>query len=375
MKRLKTLLFLGCCVGQSIALAQYAVDTLKNYDLVEFVITGTRTERSVATLPSPVQVISAEAIQKSGVSRLNEIIQEQTGLITVPFFNGGEGIQLQGLDAAYVMILIDGQPLVGRNAGMIDLSRITVNNIERIEIIKGASSSLYGSEALAGVVNIITKKLNTDGDWKLNVNYRLATFNTNDANASIRYGKNKIAFELFGNYFNSQGYDLGGNNLFQTVEPFYNYTIQPKFKIQLSEKIEVVATTRYYAQNQENRTVIDGTAYEGESIIEEWNNSVFINQKINDQFKIVYDLYATNYKTEEYLNDVSENLFEESFYDQWFFRPEVRTHWRKGLNVLTTGIGMNYETMDRTYFTTQAQLSSEYIFAQYEWFLKKNGMF
>ncbi len=373
MNGLKVWFLVGFFGYASLITAQTSnpLDSIKNYSLSEFVITGTRTERSVASLPVPVQVITAESIQKSGVSRLNEIIQEQTGLITVPSFGGGEGIQIQGLDAAYVMILIDGQPLVGRSAGTLDLSRITVNNIERIEIIKGASSSLYGSEALAGVVNIITKKLSTDGDWKLNLNYRLATFNTNDATASIRYGKNKVAFELFSNYFSAQGYDLGGNNLFQTVEPFYNYTVQPKLKIQLSEQIDLVANIRYYTQNQENRAVINGGNYEGESIIEEWNNSIFINQKINDQLKIVYDLYATNYRTDEYLNDALEDLFEESFYDQWFFRPEVRVHWRKGLNLLTTGIGMNYETMERTYFTERAHLNSEYLFAQYEWFIKE----
>ncbi len=373
MKVLKVWFLVGFYGYVNIVMAQTSnpLDSIKNYALSEFVVTSTRTERSVASLPVPVQVVTAESIQKSGVSRLNEIVQEQTGLITVPFFGGGEGIQIQGLDAAYVMILIDGQPLVGRSAGTLDLSRITVNNIERIEIIKGASSSLYGSEALAGVVNIITKKLITDGDWKLNLNYRLATFNTNDATASIRYGKNKIAFELFGNYFSAQGYDLGGNSLFQTVEPFYNYTLQPKLKIQLSEQTDLVANIRYYAQNQENRAVISGDAYEGESIIDEWNNSIFINQKINDQLKIVYDLYATNYKTHEYLNDVSEDLFEENFYDQWFFRPEVRAHWRKGLNLLTTGIGMNHETMERTYFTERARLNSAYVFAQYEWFIKE----
>ena len=137
--------------------AQVATDSIKSTHLQEVIVTGTRTERSVATLPLPTQIITGESIKKSGLSRLNEIIQEQTGLITVPDFGGGEGIQMQGLDATYVMILIDGQPLLGRSAGTLDLSRISVNNIERIEIVKGASSCLYGSEALAGVVNIITK--------------------------------------------------------------------------------------------------------------------------------------------------------------------------------------------------------------------------
>ena len=67
---------------------------------------------------------------------------------------------MQGMTGEYTLILINGEPLVGRTAGTLDLSRITVNNIKRIEII--ASSSLYGSDALAGVVNIITETATKD---------------------------------------------------------------------------------------------------------------------------------------------------------------------------------------------------------------------
>lgn len=186
------ILFFSSC--SQYLVAQIETDSLKTSHLKEVIVTGTRTERSVATLPLPTQIITGESIRKSGLSRLNEIIQEQTGLITVPDFGGGEGIQMQGLDAAYVMILIDGQPLFGRSAGTLDLSRISVNNIEKIEIVKGASSSLYGSEALAGVVNIITKKTTTTEQLKSNFNYKLATFNTHDISTSLEYGKKKIGF-------------------------------------------------------------------------------------------------------------------------------------------------------------------------------------
>ena len=64
---------------------------------------------------------------------------------------------MQGLDSQYTLILIDNQPIVGRSAGTLDLDRISVGNIQQIEIVRGASSSLYGNEALAGVINIITK--------------------------------------------------------------------------------------------------------------------------------------------------------------------------------------------------------------------------
>ncbi len=351
--------------------AQVATDSIKSINLQEVIVTGTRNERSVATLPLPTQIITGESIQKSGLSRLNEIIQEQTGLITVPDFGGGEGIQMQGLDAAYVMILIDGQPLFGRSAGTLDLSRISVNNIERIEIVKGATSSLYGSEALAGVVNIITKKPNITEKLEGNINYKLATFNTHDVSTTFEYGKKKVGVELFGNYFKTNGYNLSENEFLQTVEPYYNFTIQPKIKINFSDKINLFVNSRIYHQNQDYNAEIGTNKYIGESKINEWNNSILLNQKISNNFKLVYDLYATNYKVNEFLNDQNNQLFDESKSNQWFFRPEIRSYYKLGKNTLSTGIGVNFETLDRTYFDNKATLNSEYVFSQFEWFIKE----
>lgn len=354
-----------------ITMAQIVSDSIKSKQLQEVIITGTRTERSVATLPLPTQIISGESIQKSGLSRLNEIIQEQTGLITVPDFGGGEGIQMQGLDATYVMILIDGQPLFGRSAGTLDLSRISINNIERIEIVKGASSCLYGSEALAGVVNIITKKPRITEKIKGNLNYKYATFNTHDVSTSFEFGKKKIGVELFGNYFKTNGYNLTESNFLQTVESYYNFTFQPKIKIKFSDKVNLSLNSRIYNQRQDYKAEIGMEKYIGESKIDEWNNSLVLNQTISDNFKLVYDLYVTNYIANEFLNDDNNQLFEESKFNQFFYRPEIRSHYKIGRNTLTTGIGINYETLDRTYFENKATLNSEYIFGQFEWFIKE----
>jgi outer membrane receptor for ferrienterochelin and colicins len=362
--------FLFICFSQ-FAMAQIETDSVKTNQLKEVIITGTRTERSVATLPLPTQIISGESIKKSGLSRLNEVIQEQTGLITVPDFGGGEGIQMQGLDAAYVMILIDGQPLFGRSAGTLDLTRISVNNIERIEIVKGASSSLYGSEALAGVVNILTKKLKASEKLKGIINYKLATFNTHDVATTLEYGKEKIGVELFANYFKTEGYNLSESDFLQTVEPYHNYTIQPKVKINFSKKIDVLLNSRMYYQNQDYNAEIGPEKYIGESKINEWNNSILMNHTVSDKFKLVYDLYATNFKAHEFLNDDNNQTFDESKFNQWFYRPEIRSHYKIGKNTLSAGIGVNHETLDRTYFEKKATLNSEYIFGQLEWFIKE----
>ena len=71
---------------------------------------------------------------------------------------GGAGVTLQGLDEKHTLILIDGDRVLGQKDGITDLSRINLDQVERIEIVRGAASALYGADALGGVVNIITRK-------------------------------------------------------------------------------------------------------------------------------------------------------------------------------------------------------------------------
>jgi len=351
--------------------AQEQKDTLNTNDINEVVVTGTLTERYMATLPVPTQLITGESIRKSGLSRLSEVIQEQTGLITVPDYGGGEGIQIQGMDAAYVMILVDGEPLIGRTAGTLDLSRISVNNIDRIEVVKGASSSLYGSEALAGVVNIITKDPEHNGKPSFSSGFKLGSFNTHDASVNFEYGKNKIAFGIYGNYYDSDGYNLSENKFTQTVEPFRNFTITPKVKIRFSDKLNLTAKTRFYNSAQDYKAQVSDENYQGKSKVNEVNYSLLLNHQPSERLKFTYNLFATHFKANEFLNDVQESLFEESDYNQWFFRPEVRSHYKVGKkNEITAGVGVNSENLDRSMFESKAKLNSEYVFGQFEWFIK-----
>lgn len=357
-------------VASSSIQAQLSVDTLNNIE--EVVVTGTLTERKQATLPVPTQVITGESIKKSGLSRLDEIIQEQTGLMTVPDFGGGIGIQVQGLDAAYVMILVDGQPLIGRSAGTLDLSRITVNNIERIEVVKGASSSLYGSEALAGVVNIITKAPGTQQEPRFHVDAKLGSYNTHDASVGFSMGGKKVGFELFGNYYSTDGYNLTDNDYLQTVEPYRNFTIVPQLKVDFSDKLSLTAKARLYYNKQDYKTQIGDENYAGEVNTDDTSYSLQLTHKASDKLKLVYNLYAAHYKSHQYLDDTQGVLFEEDDYNQWFFRPQARATYKiNKSHVLTVGVGLNKEILDRTLFGEEAKLQSEFLFGQYEWFINK----
>ena len=147
-------------------------------------ITGTKTLRVVSSLPLNASVIKKEEIEKTNATRLSDIINEELGLITISDFGGAEGIQMQGLDSEYTLVLIDNQPLVGRSAGSLDLDRISVGNIKQIEIVRGPSSSLR-NEALAGVINIISDEPKKGLNGKISSSYE--THNTIDSNFSLSF--------------------------------------------------------------------------------------------------------------------------------------------------------------------------------------------
>ena len=320
-------------------------DSLITEKLDEVVVTATRTKRQLSSLPTPVQIVSKTDIKQSNSLRLSDILNEQTGLITVPDFGGGEGIQLQGLDSQYTLIMIDGVPLIGRSAGTLDLDRITVGNIKQIEIVKGASSSLYGSEALGGVVNIITEK--PKYGFKGDVNYRTGAFGQNDVSASVSTKKEKLGLTAFINRFSSDGYDLIEGDDLNTVEPFINYTFDSKVTYEFSDKTDLIFSGRYYTQNQDN---VASVMVRGESEINEWNTRLKVTHQHSDRWTSLIELYATRYKADEYLNNVNGSVFSHSFFNQFFARPEFRSSLDLKESQLTLGIGTTHESLERTSF-------------------------
>lgn len=120
------------------------------------VVTGGRLPQQLKDTTVAVEVISKRQIQESGARDVSEVLQGRPGIEVLPNV-GQAGVRMGGLGPAYNLIMIDGQRLAGRINGGVDLRRISVENIEQIEIVKGPSSVLWGSDALAGTINIITK--------------------------------------------------------------------------------------------------------------------------------------------------------------------------------------------------------------------------
>ena len=333
--------------------SKYKIDTTKINQLEEVVITATRTVRQLSSVPLAVTLVSSKEIKKTGTTRLKNILQEQTGIVFVTDASGFEGIQMQGLNAAYTLILIDGVPLIGRNSGTLDLKRLTVNNIKQIEIVKGPSSSLYGSEAIGGVINIITETPNSDvNNGSVQYYFKGGKRNELDLNSNYVYKKNKIGINAGINLNSSSGYDLSPNTLSKTTEPFNNFTGNLGINYQFTKKLKLHISNRFYQQNQKVLSEVNS--------IKDYNVNAKISHKISDKVHFDYTFYSTKYKTESYFNGSP------SYYSQTLVRPELRAIIKVNDNEIIGGVGASFDALDRTFFERNESFKTQYIFGQYD---------
>ncbi|HRO42404.1 MAG TPA: TonB-dependent receptor [Flavipsychrobacter sp.] len=130
-----------------------------NHDMNEVVVTGTMKEISRSESPIPVEIITAKFFQKNPTPNLFEAVGLVNGVkpqLNCNVCNTGD-IHINGMEGPYTMILIDGMPIVSSLSTVYGLSGIPNSIVERIEVVKGPASSLYGSEAMGGIINVITK--------------------------------------------------------------------------------------------------------------------------------------------------------------------------------------------------------------------------
>ena len=368
MRLKEVLIFINLFFLNTLVLAQNYNDSIPNNELNEVIITGTKTKRQLSLIPLPAKIISEDQIKKTNSSRLKDILDEQVGIIIVSDFGGGEGIQIQGLDSEYILILMDGLPIIGRQSGTLDLNRIAIGNIKQIELIKGSSSSLYGSEALGGVVNLISSE-NKDS-LSLNFDYKFASYNTNDINLSTGIiSKDGKKFNIFINSYSSDGYDLDNTDNLNTIDPFKNYTVHLKYSFK-KENLFFSSSARVFDEKQNFK--IDEN-YFGNNNILEWNSNSRINYKISDSFNIESDIYLTSYNSQEKISSNSMDQ-EEGFFDQFLLKTEVRTIidlWNR--DKLTLGLGFYDESLSRNnFYKNKVSQYSINLFSQLEGFISNN---
>jgi outer membrane receptor for ferrienterochelin and colicins len=372
-------LLLALCVasleawGQTVQLPTSA-DTLRRQQLREVVVTATRTEKTLAEVPIPVTVVGARQMRAMGSLRLNDVLGEQTGLQLVA--DHGRGIQLQGLSPEYTLILVDGEPLIGRTAGTLELSRVAVGNLARVEIVKGPASALWGSDALAGVVNLITAapRPGTDGSLRL----RYGSNRTADASASFNTKGERAGLTVFLNRYSSAGYTLQPESSAPTVPPFAAYTAQSRLSYALGPRTTLRVSGRYFSENQSSTLAVSGNgntaAVRYASRQQDYSLTPTLTHRFGPQQQGLgtLRLYHAGYRTREnYTYAADGRSYDATFFNQTFSRAEGQVDYE--LNARhrpTVGAGYLLETVEATRYDQRQALRAPYAFAQHDWTLR-----
>ncbi|MBQ9231765.1 MAG: TonB-dependent receptor [Prevotella sp.] len=133
-----------------------SIRTSRTYNLNPIVVTGSGHHQRLKSTATPVHVLSSQEIQEQGITTFDEALTRMMPQTSMAPNSMGTFLRLNGLGNKYILILINGHKLTGDISNNVDLNRINMSRVKRIEVLDGAASSLYGSDAIAGVINIIT---------------------------------------------------------------------------------------------------------------------------------------------------------------------------------------------------------------------------
>ena len=254
MKRLLMVGVFGVCLIDAL----HAQDVAKEASLQEVVVTGTGTRHLLKNAPVQTEVITRRMLDSYGSKSLEDIL---SGLTASFAFNEGDmggQMQLNGLGNNYILILIDGKRIHGDVGGENDLGLIDPQNIEKIEIVKGAQSALYGSDAIAGVINIITKKhtekgIYADNSTRYGTHNDLRQHNTLALNIGKFSSQTNFQFQRSDGWQNTteewaEGMVLTDSRN-KTVNKFRNWQIAERLSYQPMKGLELYAEGSYYKKN------------------------------------------------------------------------------------------------------------------------------
>lgn len=214
------------------------------HEVDQIVVTGSRTEQRVADTVVATEVISRKQIERTGSDTLLDILQSQPGIQLNYGFQTGASVRLQGLGSKYVLILIDGERTLGRVDGELDLSRFNAEDIERVEIIRGASSALYGSDALGGVINVITRRCRGGGPrGELRAEY--GSMNAMNATGNAGYCTKTYNLNLTGGWHHRDSYDLEPNDAYTNGSEYDEYNVEGKLEYHPSEFFKLTGKSGY----------------------------------------------------------------------------------------------------------------------------------
>ncbi len=325
------------------------------FNLDQVVITATRTEKALKDAPVITQVITSKDMSNRGINNVKDVLQED--IPGLEFQRGGFGadIKMQGLEAKNILILIDGERMAGESGNNVDYSRLNADNVERVEIVKGAASALYGSQAMGGVINIITK--NPRKKLEISIGSRWAEINEKnyhnldptddkfrfkdnldrlnlDHNASIGFNLKRVsgrtdfstksfdAYQLYDKVPMKKVFKNIDTTIDNALNPFptgvnayKDYSIQQKINIIINKKIKLDLKGSYY--NHDEYDFVPDNTFQN---FEDYTYGAKLNYAISNKYSLMASYHTDNYQKFDYYEKLDKK--KQNYLNQ-FINPKL----------------------------------------------------
>ena len=334
--------------------------------LKEVIVTANKYEKKQSETAKVVSVINREQLRQSGGRSIGELLNQVAG-VTVPGANNNLGsnqtISIRGASAGNVLILLDGVPVNDPSviSNYFDINLLSIDQIERIEILKGGHSTLYGSDAVAGVVNIISKKASGQSN-KPSANASLSggSFNTNRGSIGINGRYNKLSYLTQFSAIRARGFSAAADTLGTRDFDKDKYE-QNTARVQVGYKTSANSTLSAGVLYSRYKTDLDAAAFEDEKdfVATNTNRQFNVNWKKNIATGALNLLYQYNWVKRNYLDDSSyvSNIFATFSKSNYI----GRTHFAE-INVskivanweLLAGIDFRHNSTTQDYYSTGA---------------------
>ncbi|NDV78963.1 TonB-dependent receptor [Dysgonomonas sp. 511] len=222
----------------------------QNVDLDMVVITGTRTPKLLKNTPIITKVITKSDIKKVDATHIGELLQSELPGIEFSYsMNQQVSLNMQGFGGNSVLFLVDGERIAGETLDNIDYSRLNLDNVERVEIIKGAASTLYGSSAVGGVVNIISKPL-TEA-WTANINSRFSAHNGQRHGGSVGFKAGQLSSTTNIQHTTEDGYKMKNDGAYKEVLGGRTWSFKENLQYTVNDRIKLTGRAGYFFRERD----------------------------------------------------------------------------------------------------------------------------
>lgn len=328
----------------------------------EVVVTATKTERKPQDVTQSVTVITANEIEKSGATNVAEVISTTAGVMVTDQGPLGslQAVNLRGSSYQQVLVLLDGKRLNSASAGGYDLSELPVplDSIERIEIVRGPGSPLYGADAVGGVVNIITKKptatiTTLSGDLGAHVDTKGNATKPVSTHASL-YNSGRD-----GNTYYALSYSKDHSNGYRQNDDADRYNAGIKLGYDLDTTSSIEATADYIRKN----IGVPGSVQFPSPVARQTNYEVVTGVQYKERFSKAIDINVRVYQNEDRLHYENSDFSEFSKTRSMTSGAETQVNWlMNSFSVVTIGAeGRSDSMVDKSAGTHTASISSAYI--------------